>query len=539
MALTAPARQPWHVVAPSATGSPAPGSWLEQLPRATAAELARERYRRRLRRRLADLPEDLPRHLAEALARWWPLEERRRTELELTVVQPDGRRSKLQLDEPTQRIGRGPACAVRLPSPAVAEEQCELVLGDGRALLAALPVGGSTTVNGQPLAPGVPRELEVGDVIDVAPFRLLVGELRSETAKAEVAITPWRSLLLGPEPRFAALAPHGSLWLRLRCGDWRGFGSLPATFLAHAYRALGYPPPDDAGETVTDLDLALTSFLLRRTAQSLGERLGLAVEVTGPLTAAEVEVLADPGAAGWGMALVDLELGGQRSESAVVWSEEAPGPGGCPPPGLDEISFQVAVSCGWTRLRPGDVRALQAGDVILPDRWHPAGWPAGDGDEIPLDAVELLLQGHRRRARLALEPEGFHLELGPTWQLVPKGETMAIEEARVEEEAAAPIPEASEPGPETADGSPGPTLPDELEVVLSFELDRIIVPLSELREWREGTALSLSAGPQDRLRILLHQGSGSRLLGYGRAVVLDGRVGVEIERWARSLEGEA
>ncbi len=74
-------------------------------------------------------------------------------------------------------------------------------------------------------------------------------------------------------------------------------------------------------------------------------------------------------------------------------------------------------------------------------------------------------------------------------------------------------------------------VPDELEVTVAFELERLSVPLRELTTWQEGQTLQLKKTPEDPVRILLLQASGPRVLGYGRVVVVEDRLGLQIDRW--------
>ena len=84
--------------------------------------------------------------------------------------------------------------------------------------------------------------------------------------------------------------------------------------------------------------------------------------------------------------------------------------------------------------------------------------------------------------------------------------------------------------PEGLDGGPL-RLPEELETMVSFELDRIAVPLGELLSWQPGATVRLQRAPEDPLRIVLRQAGQERLLGYGRVVVVDEKIGIQIERW--------
>ncbi len=117
-----------------------------------------------------------------------------------------------------------------------------------------------------------------------------------------------------------------------------------------------------------------------------------------------------------------------------------------------------------------------------------------------------------------------------------------------EDDGQAPAPETSDPAPtdaapvdmastDTASMEAAPVdaapiqLPDELEGTVSFEIDRLNVTLAERSSWQAGGTVELARTPQDPVRILLHQGATTRVIGSGSVQVVDGRLGVQIDDW--------
>lgn len=97
---------------------------------------------------------------------------------------------------------------------------------------------------------------------------------------------------------------------------------------------------------------------------------------------------------------------------------------------------------------------------------------------------------------------------------------------------------ANPQGPQAAaDALASLRVPDELEAELSFELDRITVPLGELVTWQTGSTVLLERSAEDPIRIVLHQAGGPRLIGRGRVVLVDGQLGVQIEQWLVDVAG--
>jgi flagellar motor switch/type III secretory pathway protein FliN/pSer/pThr/pTyr-binding forkhead associated (FHA) protein len=465
---------------------------------------------------------DLLARVAETLEQVWMLPPRRATGLELILVFPDGGRQKLVFHHRVVRIGRSDSCAVRLPAPVVSREHCEIRLAeDGRLWLADLASTEGTWLAGRRLAAGELVPLAQGDELEVRPFRLVVGAPLTEPAEGGASISLRRAMLRETAEPFAELAPAGTPWLRLRAGEHEGWCACPATWLAYACEALGAPAPAP-GTAGGDLDRALTSFVLGRVVAEVAARTGLDLSLSGPT--------AHPCPAGgtgsaWQIALFDVALRGRRFEVPAVWpAGETDGGRAARRDWLAGQPFPVAVWLGGLSLGPADLAGLAPGDVVLPDVWLPGGWPAGDGAEEPPGMVRLVLQdGFCRAADLSWDDGGFSLTVrSSSWNPLSKGDLlMSSASSLLVEDLIAEGPGAERPL----------ALPDDLELTLGFELDRLPVPLREVLDWEPGTAVALDRTPESPIRIVLHQGAEPRLLGYGTVVLIDGRVGIRIDRW--------
>jgi len=85
---------------------------------------------------------------------------------------------------------------------------------------------------------------------------------------------------------------------------------------------------------------------------------------------------------------------------------------------------------------------------------------------------------------------------------------------------------------------PAPLGIDDLELLVTIELDRFPVTLAELQRWRPGEVVSLRRTPSDTVRLVLETGAQRRVLAEGRVVVVGDRLGVEVVRVLTRLENE-
>ncbi|HVS01997.1 MAG TPA: FHA domain-containing protein [Thermoanaerobaculia bacterium] len=523
--MTAPplaAAAAWELV-PAGAGA---RQWREALPDAEAGALASRERREALRQRLGEvLDDDRLATLAQSFEPWWPVRPRRSQGLELVVVHPDGRRDKAVLHHRVVRVGRDPSCQLQLQAETVSSHHCEIRFDDDKLWLVDLASSNGTRLNGFELTPFEPRPLVSGDQIQLRPFRLVVGTPDVQYAPPRMEARLVDALQVRGSDPFPRLSGAHGLWCRVRAGAWEGYLHLPHGWLAYAYTRLGYeaPTPAPFGNPV---DLSLTAFLLRHVAAEIGQRSGLQVSLSGLVTADRVATLAGPAADSWDGARVDLLLGDHQYELTALWPATASAARELrePPGWLLDAPYAVSVVGGMLRLSGADLAQVDPGDIVLPDRWLPDHWV--DQTDAELGPVALLLQSWSRPARLRFETGYYHLEVGSSgWRIAPKGGLVTADGT------------PTEPQETPLDEEEPVRLPDELTALVTFELERLAVPLKELLEWQEGMTLRLQRSPEDPVRIVLRQPGEERLLGYGRVVVVEDRIGIQIERWLAERQG--
>jgi flagellar motor switch/type III secretory pathway protein FliN len=79
----------------------------------------------------------------------------------------------------------------------------------------------------------------------------------------------------------------------------------------------------------------------------------------------------------------------------------------------------------------------------------------------------------------------------------------------------------------------------DLELLVSVELDRFPVTLAELQRWRAGEVVSLRRAPSETVSLVVETGAQRRVLAEGRVVVVEGRLAVEVVRLLTRLEDGA
>jgi flagellar motor switch/type III secretory pathway protein FliN len=88
-------------------------------------------------------------------------------------------------------------------------------------------------------------------------------------------------------------------------------------------------------------------------------------------------------------------------------------------------------------------------------------------------------------------------------------------------------------------GPPPATLGiEDLELLVTVELDRFPVTLAELQRWRPGEVVSLRRTPSDTVRLVMETGAQRRVLAEGRVVAVGDRLGVELVRLLTRLGDE-
>ena len=509
----------WSLLA-SAQALDAP-SWVGSLPLASAAELELARLDRLAEAALATLPAPVLAAAEVALSEVWRLGEARSSTLEL-VLSKAGHRGRQRLDLPLGempvRIGSGPSCHVRISDLGLAREQCELKLEKGEVYLVDVAEG-STRLGSQALRARSPRKIAAGDVIEAGELRVEVGRLRGPDRQGSARLRVMAAKALASREPFTALGGRGEIWLPFAAGGLRGYLRVPESWLSFAYASLGWSPPAAVVGLANPVDRAITTFARGRVAAALAAEGGLAVETGQPLERPE-----DSGEL-WFFAALEVAFGERRLPATVLWSaasrlRQAPEPGLRSP--LGRLRFDARVRYGESRLSTLELASVGPGDVLVPERW--LGRSAREAAAAPFAGEATLAVQHLERpVAVSLDHDRLELSLASShWTALPQGGMPNVPEIK-----------------ETQNAPALPTgLPRELEVAVSFELDRLSVPFAELASWQEGTAIRLERSPEEPVRILVHDAAGSRVMGHGRVLVIDGRVGIAVEQWWDATEAD-
>jgi type III secretion system YscQ/HrcQ family protein len=532
--LAAPPRAFQLLDAAELAGAP---SWGAFLPRAGSAELGLAELARAASKLLDELPAGFVAAAEEAIAEVWGLPLSGPAVLEVVLSQ-GGIKARQRLDLPLGekpiKLGSGAACHLRLRELELAAEHCELKQEKGQLSLADLGQA-ETRVNGQVVKARSTKKLAAGDVVEAGKLRLELGHLRAPETLRPVHLRVVAARALLTEEPFAELGGQDEIWLPVRAGTLAGYLRVPETWLAHAYHALGWQPPELAIGLANPVDRAITAFAWNRIGAALAAKSRLALEVGPPVEAPTCEKGAAPHQR-WFFVALEIAFRERALPATFVWPAPPPGKASARPlpRSLGRLRLPVAVRAAELALTVGELASVGRGDVLVPPTWLGRA-KAEAGGALDAGRTRLRVQNLERAAELSWQDGVAHLELGAgRWTLLPKGETSMLSET-----PKARAPEA-ESNPTSGTPIPPAGLPAELEVMVSFELDRLNVPLADLLSWQEGSALRLDRTPDQPVRILVHDAAGARVLGTGRVLVIEDRVGVAIEEWwAGNPEGDA
>jgi pSer/pThr/pTyr-binding forkhead associated (FHA) protein/flagellar motor switch/type III secretory pathway protein FliN len=419
-------------------------------------------------------------------------------------------RHELTLDTFPLRIGRAGGCALQLPDPAVSSEHAEIQVEAGRAFVMDLRSTNGTRRNGEPLTPLAPAALEPGDRLEIGPFALVVARI------SRAGLDPAAIELRGTGPRFlegddAFRGAHPTdRWARVRWGGETAFLKVSAPWMRATWRRTHEAGEEAVG--VSPLEEGAAQFVLTEVARTLGDRLALPVELGGWLTPAEATRLV-----GEESLWLEYEAWVHAASVEAPLTVLVPAGEPPPPPGREawgSVQWPAAVCLGHISLRVGEWRRVEAGDALIPDRWWAGPQPPAAG---AWETAWLRVANSWHGGRFLPSKAGAKLRLESTWRSAPGGERpMSDEEAFPPEPAALDI--------------------DDLELLVTVELDRFPVTLAELSRWRPGEVVSLRRAPSDTVRLVVETGAQRRVLAEGRAVVVGERLGVEVVRLLARLE---
>jgi flagellar motor switch/type III secretory pathway protein FliN len=260
----------------------------------------------------------------------------------------------------------------------------------------------------------------------------------------------------------------------------------------------------DVGAGVSPLEEGAAQFVLTEVTRALGDRLALPVELGGWLAPGEAGRLLEDEtlwleydvwirAAAVEAPLTVLIPAGDPSETAGrgAWGS---------------LEWPASVCLGQLSLRIGEWSRVDVGDALVPDRW----W-AGGRAPAEWSTAWIRVSNTWHGGRFLPSSSGAKLRLESPWRSGAGGETsMSDEDVRPTE--------------------PGALGVQDLELLVSIELDRFPVTLAELQRWRPGEIVNLRRAPSDTVSLVVETGAQRRVLAEGRVVVVGDRLGVEVVR---------
>lgn len=488
--------------------------WHQGLPVLKRIDRDHRVFHNRIEQILEHLPESFIENVPEALGRWWSVRPVVRSGVELYLVKADGSRQKLVIYRQVIRVGRAESCHIQLAGKTVSSVHCELRNDQGQLSVVDLNSTNGTQVNGKPIPPMKPWLIKNGDTLSIPPYRLVIGQTQVEFAEPEVSVKYSQSMPLNHSPDvLQAVGGSDMVWSRVRGEQFTALIGLPYVWRKLAYRALELNPPVDDDALMNEVDLSLTSYLFNGFVRELGQLSGVQLQASGlfrdssplfPVELPENSILS----------LFEVRVGGMPSEVPCIWWMDEEGQSEYRIIELfGDVPFTVHIDGGYSRLTYRDFTAIEQGDIILPDEFYPG---AGFDESNPEGPVWLRCQKWVARGQIRTQEEGQQIEFLSDWQITTGGFWMDTEMEQGENMETTPEPV---------------TVPDELEVTLVVELMRIDVPLKEIATWKEGAVIELEKPITSDVTLVLNQGGHSRIIGRGRVVNVEGRMGIELTEW--------
>ena len=485
--------------------------WGEVLPHLTPWDVECRRRGGAAADRLRPWGPRLRSALPPALAGLWPFSGGDAWELRVALEQPEAPRQELTLDDFPLRIGRAGGCALQLPDPLVSSEHAEIQVEGGRAFVMDLCSTNGTRRNGEPLAPLTPVELGAGDRVEIGPFALVVA--RVSRAGLDPAAIELRAT--GPRLRERDDAFRGAhaadRWARVRWAGETALVKVSAPWMRAAWQRTAEGGEEGAG--VSPLEEGAAQFVLTEVARQLGDRLEAPVELGGWLSPVEAARLVEDEAVWLEYEAWVRAASVEAPVTVLVAAGEPP-----PPPDLEAWGFlqwPASACLGQLSVRAGDWNRLEVGDALVPDWWWAGRHLPASGE---WGEAWLLVGSTWHGGRFRLSEAGAKLHLDSTWLSAPGGERPMSDDHAFPPPATLGI--------------------DDLELLVTIELDRFPVTLAELQRWRPGEVVSLRRTPSDTVRLVMETGAQRRVLAEGRVVAVGDRLGVEVVRLLTRLEDE-
>lgn len=491
--------------------------WASVLPRRDEEDLAR-------RRRVTPVLEDLRgwgarwmHILPAAIEPWWPFENPEEFGLRLELMDPTSGKRDLDVRHSPLKIGRGDACHVQLPSPTVSTEHAEIWFDQATCWIRDLRSTNGTRRNGQVLEPMAQVALQVGDQLDIGPYRITYCEQIKDRGTPPPIIAQGAPLrpLVGVHP-FRVFGHPSDRWTRVLWAGHSLWMRVPALWIRATWQRLAEVPLDQPWETGA-MEEGIAQFVLLQVAAAATDALKTPVQVAGWMTGADAEAAAPEGVE-WLCA--DAWIGRPPVEVATsILVPIAEQSFETSPIDLDDVALPASVCSGLIRLKIADWATVEAGDALVPDIWLPVSWASAGPQEGDFGPSYVKCGGFWHSGRLRRDGAQLTLTLETLWAQTPGGDFLVAEKEN-------PIPESEK-------------LPIEnLEMQVVVEIDRVTVTLGEMKRWQAGHCISLQRGPDDPVRLVVETGMQRRVLAEGRVVVVNGKLGIEIARILTHLQQE-
>jgi flagellar motor switch/type III secretory pathway protein FliN len=487
--------------------------WSAALPRIAAEEVEARRRWLPAAERLRAWGPAVGLYLPDALAEWWPFAGSDARVLKLHLEDPESGGREIVLDHFPVRIGRGESCALQLPHAAVSTEHAELQVERGVVCVIDLRSTNGTRRNGEVLPVLSPVPVSPGDQLQLGPFVLTL--LGFEAPPPEENVAAFRATPLQPRgdsDPFAALSHPTDRWLRVQWAGETGWVRVPAPWIRACWRRAAEVVQDDAGE-IDPMEEGVAQFVLYQVARGLGERLRQPVEVGGWMTPPEARSAAADG--DWLHSDVWISSPTAEIPTSLLFPvREGPAAAG---PRWDDLAWPARVCLGLIRLKVSEWRQVEPGDALLPDVFWPTAWLGGGKAGVDMGPAYVRVSRFWHAGRLLRSDAGAKLRLEKLWLPTPGGDWLMPDEDALPSEAQS-------------------LSVQDLELQVVIELERFPATVGEIQRWRDGEILTLPHGPSDPVRLVVETGMQRRVLGEGRVVLVNGKLGIEILRILTQLQ---
>ncbi len=428
--------------------------------------------------------------LSAALLKVWPTKESADVTVEILVVKPDG---KTQIFEFTQfpiKIGRAPFCNLQLAAPTVSTVHCEIRSKGTNLYLIDLKSSNGTKLWGNRLHPYTPHLLQGKEQIEISPFKIIIKKITLGSKKAISKFIIEQHNKLSPNHLKTSYA--GRQVLIFSTPKVNVIVILPGFWIDWAYTALGIVQPIyEEKARITYFDKVVMHNLALRIADTL-EKMGEdPIDVQGPLEISQADIAVQY--AYLFLLKTDkltylVPVGWNLKEEIKQHSISEP---------LLNTQFIAKVICGKLILSVKDLESIEESDILIPD-------------------IVGIDETHEGRVYIQLGSKVYRGLL----RIIGKHGEQGVE-----------VKEDDGSYREMYVGKEVEKISEELEVEIILEIERFKISLKELSSWQNGTIIPLNSKITDPIKIVLIQPGGDKLLGKGKLVKVDDKIGIEIVEW--------